>query len=302
VEWVPLLAPQPRLGIVRVTSRGRTYELPYLSRPGSGPALLFVHGLGGAKENFLWATQSRALAHCELLMFDMPGTGLARFRPDDGLDVSALADLTQLVANQLMRGSYFLAGASMGGLVSLLQIRRHGIDRIRGVINIEGNLASEDCMFSRRVVAHSLEAFRDRVFEEMMHELRRSAYAGDRLVAHHMALNVDVRAYHAYSFQTVAESDSGVLLEEFVELPVPRLFLYGDANRHLPYLHRLWCSDVRVVEVPDSAHFLFYDNPVATFQAIGGFVDEVTGNSMNRVEALVAALDRNRTARKHAQV
>jgi pimeloyl-ACP methyl ester carboxylesterase len=130
-------------------------------------------------------------------------------------------------------------------------------------------------LFSRRVVQHSLERFIDSVFGQMIEELRRSTFTGDRAVAHNMALNVDARAYHAYSFQTVAESDSGTLLPEFLDLPVPRMFLYGDANRHLSYLDRLRRGDVKVVEVPDSGHFLFYDNPVATFQAIARFVEVV---------------------------
>lgn len=273
MNWIPSRSQPPRLDLVHVTLNGRTYDLPCISREGPGPAVLFVHGLGGAKENFLYALQSPALAHCKLLMFDTPGTGLADFHPDDGLDVSALADITQLVAEECVSGPYFLAGASMGGLIALLRLRRHGLDRIRGFVNMEGNLASEDCMFSRRAVPHSLEDFTDHVFEDMFRELRRSAHTGDRVIAHNMALNVDARAYHAYSFQTVAESDSGALLDEFLALPVPRLFLYGDANRHLSYLPLLRRSDVQVVEVPDSGHFLFYDNPVEAFRAVGAFVD-----------------------------
>ena len=235
--------------------------------------MLFVHGLGGAKENFLHAVQSPALADNTLLMFDIPGTGLAPFRPDDNLDVSALAEFTERVAERLITGSYVLAGASMGGLIALLQIRRHGAERLLGLVNVEGNLSGEDCMFSRRVIPHSLDAFVDGVFEQMIEELRRSTFAGDRVIAHNMALNVDARAYHAYSFQTVAESDSGNLLPEFLGLPVPRLFLHGEANRHLSYLDRLRRGNVQVVEVPDSGHFLFYDNPIATFEAIGHFVN-----------------------------
>jgi pimeloyl-ACP methyl ester carboxylesterase len=70
----------------------------------------------------------------------------------------------------------------------------------------------------------------------------------------------------------VRESDSGHLLDEFIELPVPRLFLYGEANRHLSYLSRLRESDTEVCEIPKSGHFLFYDNPVATYEEIGRFV------------------------------
>jgi pimeloyl-ACP methyl ester carboxylesterase len=238
---------------------------------------MFVHGLGGAKENFYAAFQSATLAECTLVAFDCPGTGLAEFRADQGLDVSALADLAQGVADRVFPGPFFLAGASMGGLITLLQIRRHGLARIQGLINLEGNLGPEDCMFSRRVIPHTLDTFADTVFEEIIKELRSSRHAGDQLVAHNMATNIDVRAYHAYSFETVAESDSGVLLEEFLELPIPKLFLYGDANRHLSYLDRLRRGEVRVVEVADSAHFLFYDNPVATFRSVGAFVHEVAG-------------------------
>jgi pimeloyl-ACP methyl ester carboxylesterase len=276
-DWIPARSQPPRLGTVRVTRGARSYDLPYLARPGAGggPSVLFVHGLGGAKENFLWAVQSPALAHCDLLMFDTPGTGLARFHPEDALDVTALADLTQLVADQLMPGRFVLAGASMGGLITLLQMRQYGMERIRGYVNIEGNLASEDCMFSRRAIPHTLETFQRRVFAELMREMRQSPFVGDRIIASNLALNVDARAYHAYSFQTVAESDSGTLLDEFLALPMPRLFVYGAANRHLSYLERLRRSDVRVVEVPDSGHFVFYDNPVETFRAVGAFVESL---------------------------
>jgi len=275
MSWIPALSEPPRLDVAHVTFRGRGHDIPYLHRPGSGPTVLFVHGLGGAKENFYWATQSPALARCELLMFDQPGTGQARFSPEDGLDVSALAELTQAFSARLISRPYILAGASMGGLITLLQMRRHGTDGIRGYVNIEGNLLGEDCMFSRRALPHSLEEFSKRVFVEGMQDLRRSPRCGDQIIAHNMALNVDVRAYYTYSFETVKESDSGALLEEFLGIRMPKLFLYGDANRHLSYLPRLRASDVRVVEVPDSGHFLFYDNPVATYRAVGAFLDEV---------------------------
>ena len=269
---IPVQTNLPRLDRLTVEWRGRHFSLPYLYREGTGgPAILFVHGLGGAKENFYAAFQSPALADCTLATFDEPGTGLAAFDPNAGLDVSALADMAQSVADQLLPGPYFLAGASMGGLITLLQIRRHGTGRIKGFINLEGNLSAEDCLFSRRVIPHDLDSFGPE-FRRMTGELLESRYAGDQMIAHNLALNVDIRGYHAYSFETVAESDSGRLLEEFIDLPIPRLFLYGEANKGLSYLPRLGASGVRVQEIPSSAHFLFYDNPVETFRAVGEFV------------------------------
>ena len=254
----------------------------YLFREGTGgPSVLFVHGLGGSKENFYAAFQSPVLADCTLATFDEPGTGLASFHADANLDVSALAEISQSVADQLMTERFFLAGASLGGLITLLQMRRYGVERIEGYINLEGNLMPEDCMFSRRAVSHKLECF-EPVFEQMMKELRASRYAGDQIIAQNMALNVDMRAYHAYSFETVMESDSGQLLGEFLNLGIPRLFLYGAVNKSLSYLPRLLTSDVQVKEIPSSAHFLFYDNPIETFRAIGEFVHPIHSKRLSQ--------------------
>ncbi len=261
-------------GRLAVAWGGRRLSLPYRRRTGTGPALLFVHGLGGSKENFSAAFDSPALRDCALLTFDLPGSGAAEFPVDAGLDVSALADLTQAVAEALLPTPYFLAGASMGGLITLLQLRHHGRGRVRGLVNLEGNLCPEDCMFSRRVVPHARETFVQEVFPGMIAELRRSPYAGDRIIAEDLTTKIDARAYHAYSFQTVAESDSGRLLAELLALDLPRLFLHGDANRGLSYLPRLRAGGVRVQEIPASAHFFFHDNPGATFEAIGAFVHE----------------------------
>jgi len=96
-----------------------------------------------------------------------------------------------------------------------------------------------------------------------------------------MALNTDIREYYAYSFETVAESDSGRLLQDFLALRMPRLFLYGEAHRSLSYLPKLRASDVDVQEIPNSAHFLFYDNPAAAFDEIGRLVSDKASKASN---------------------
>jgi pimeloyl-ACP methyl ester carboxylesterase len=240
--------------------------------------LLFVHGLGGAKENFYAAFQSAALADCDLLAFDLPGTGLAEFDPATCPDVRTLAEITHLVWKSIVPRPVFLVLASMGGLIGLLMIRRYGTAGIHGLINIEGNLAPEDCMFSRRVTLHTFNELSQTLFREIQAELLASRYPGDHMIAHNMALNTDVRAYFRYSFETVQESDSGRLLDEFLAIPVPRLFLYGDANRSLSYIPKLRASNIETCEIPQSAHFLFYDNPVATFDHMGRFVTKHSGS------------------------
>jgi pimeloyl-ACP methyl ester carboxylesterase len=269
--WRPAMGRLPRWEAVDITWQGRPVSLPYFHRSGmGGPSLLCVHGLGGAKENFYAAIQHPALTSCTVLAFDEPGTGLAAYQ--EGMEVSGLADCLHAVAERLMPEPFFLVGASMRGLISLLHVRRQGTGRILGFINLEGNLLAEDCMFSRRVIAHSLASLEATLCPQMIQELRSSRFPGDHLIADNMSINVDIRAYHAYSFETVRESDSNRLLEEFLALPSARLFLDAAANRHLSYLQRLRDGGVTVREVSRSGHFLFYDSPVETFQMIGDFV------------------------------
>src|SRR5262245_41836918 len=100
---IPIQTKLPRLDLLAVEWSGRRVRLPYRYRAGAaGPSVLFVHGLGGAKENFSAAFQSPALADCTLVTFDQPGTGLATFDPTASLDVSALADMAHGVADQLL--------------------------------------------------------------------------------------------------------------------------------------------------------------------------------------------------------
>ncbi len=270
---LPLTTPHPKMDKFDLAWRGRSFVLPYIHRQGTGgPTVLFVHGLGGGKENFYAALQSKAMATFTIVMFDLPGTGLSPFNPDTELDVSGLADLTHNFAKQIIEGRYWIAGASMGGLISLLIIRKYGSNSLQGLINIEGNLCGEDCMFSRRVVSHTLTSFGS-LYQQMVGELKQSRFVGDQIIAQNMVLNLDPRAYYKYSFETVSESDSGRLMPAFLELRLPKLFLYGEANRTLSYLDRLRASDVTVKEIGSSAHFLFYDNPVATFETISEFLE-----------------------------
>src|SRR5262249_50752510 len=110
-------------------------------------------------------------------------------------------------------------------------------------------------------------------YDAMCAHLMASSFPGDHLIAHNMLMNLDRRAFYTYSFETVAESDSGTLLDEFVNLPCPRLFLYGEHNRTWAFLPRPRSTDVEVHEIARSAHFMFFDNPMVTYAAIGDFVD-----------------------------
>ena len=58
-----------------VNLKGSKIKISYFHRPGKKGTIIFVHGLGCSKEDFLGATKVKELKDYELLAFDWPGAG-----------------------------------------------------------------------------------------------------------------------------------------------------------------------------------------------------------------------------------
>jgi len=220
-----------------------------------------VHGLGNAAANFDELVDEPALAGHRLIALDFPGCGVSPYPEDRSLRIDDLVDLLEAFVTTMGLSKFLIVGASMGGLTALLYAERHP-EWLLGFVNVEGNLAPEDCLFSRLVVPHSREHFERVVFPEIKRSLGRRPERGFR--EHLLVLaQADPRAFYDYSFQLVADSDHGRLLDRFLALRTPRHFVHGSANRGLSYLPRLRGSECMVTEIASADHFLFYDNPEA---------------------------------------
>jgi len=204
-----------------------------------------------------------------LVAADNPGCGDSSYDENHPLNIDGVVELIEKFVAHLGLNRFLLVGGSMGGLVALLYAERN-LNTIAGFVNVEGNVAPEDCMFSRKVIPHSYSQFEKTVFPQIKKAL--SAKAGRGFAQHLRVLEkASSRAYYDYAFQTVEYSDRGNLLERFLNLPVPRCFLYGSKNRHLSYLQRLLESDCIVMEIPNADHFLFYDQPNYYAAALASF-------------------------------
>jgi pimeloyl-ACP methyl ester carboxylesterase len=125
-------------------------------------------------------------------------------------------------APHLWWATLLLVGGSMGGLVALLYAEQNP-DKIAGFVNLEGNLAPEDCMFSRNVIPHSYSRFESIVFRQIKKAL--SAKEGRGFARHLQVLGqANPRAYYDYSFQTV-ESSFAVWPRTFSNHRIPTIRL-----------------------------------------------------------------------------
>ncbi|NIM17513.1 MAG: hypothetical protein GTO45_36330 [Candidatus Aminicenantes bacterium] len=62
------------------------------------------------------------------------------------------------------------------------------------------------------------------------------------------------------------------MIQRFLKLNVPKLFIYGSENRSLPYIPELRKGGCEVVEIPKSNHCPNYDNPEDFYQVITNFL------------------------------
>ena len=162
----------------------------------------------------------------------------------------------------------------MGGLTMLKYITKYGYAKLNGIINIEGNLAEEDCLFSAKVIKYHYQDFCDIGFQEIVMNMRKNISCGYQTIANNMELNTNLSSYFNYSFQTVKYSATGELLDTFLNLNIPKIFLHGDKNNQLSYIPKLKSEGITVKEIPNSDHFLFYDNPSILYKNISEFIQQ----------------------------
>ena len=261
-----------------VPYRGRDFRLSYFKRAGNSHTLLFLHGLGGSKTDFVPAAAFPELDNCTLVGIDVPGCGQSNYFDDFSLNLWDVAEIVHQATIALDLPEFAVVGQSFSGVTALLLIEKHP-ERVRQFINLEGNLTPEDCnIFSRAACSYGFEGREEEYFRHLRHRLTESRQATLQTFGEIFRANVwSPKAWHDYCKSIVDLSDHKALRDQFVQLPIPRMFLYGVENRHLSYLPLLRDSTVKVIEVPSSNHFIVYSNPIFLYKSIGEFLNGNVG-------------------------
>ncbi len=263
----------PQILTMPILYKGKLFDIEYFFREGNKETIVFLHGLGGSKENYWEACKTNALDGHTLICPDNPGTGNSTYYDDFLLNVDDLTNITSLFIDQLNITNFILVGTSMGGLTTLLYLRGSGSEKVKAYINIEGNLMPEDCMFSSKVVTYDFDTFANQIFPKTILEMKNKGNTGYHIIANNLQLNTNVRSYYNYSFQTVEYSATGELLKQYLSLALPRIFICGEENKTLSYLPEMIKNNMDIKYIPDSNHFVFYDNPKALYDVVAAFID-----------------------------
>lgn len=232
--------------------------------------LLFLHGFGSTKEDYADAIRHRHLQHHPIIAYDAPGTGETSCSDLSAISIPFLVKTAIAVLEAYRVNNFHVVGHSMGGLTALLLCNQLN-PRALSFTNIEGNISPEDCFLSRQVILHA-DPDPNSFFEEFIERARRSTQRSSALYAASLQFKVRAEAVKAIFSSMVDLSDNEDLMSMFIGLSCPKMFMYGEENRHLSYLKSLPSRRVKVVEIEDSGHWPMYSNPVRMWDELAAFL------------------------------
>lgn len=251
---------------IALSVEGIGLSIAAMHRPGPRTPVVFLHGFGSTKEDYADAALAPEFAGRELLAWDAPGFGASDCDDLTAVSIPFLVKTARAVLRHFDIERFHLVGHSMGGLTALL-LADGEPGRVATFVDIEGNLAPEDCFLSRQIRSHThddpkvfLARFAERAWS--------SPDWASPLFAAGLAAKVRPEVVRSVFESMVDLSDSGDLMRRFLALPFPRQFMHGDQNRHLSYLGALREAGVDVAEIERCGHFPMYSNPPQMWAAI----------------------------------
>ncbi|OOQ84920.1 alpha/beta fold family hydrolase [Penicillium brasilianum] len=254
--------------------QGVNLNLSTIHSLNSSPPILFLHGFGSCKEDLADLVIHPSLQKYGFIAFDAPGCGHTTTDNLSATDIPFLVATAEAVLNHFQITKFHLMGHSMGGLTALI-LAHQNHDRVLSFVDIKGNLAPEDCFLSRQIFtfpSNDAEAFLDQFIDRT----RKAKSYASPLFASTLRARVRAGAIRPIFESMVHLSDHGDLMEKFLGLPCPKMFMFGEENRGLSYLGRLEEQGVELAMIEESGHFPMYSNPVEMYRRIADFLARIS--------------------------
>lgn len=245
-------------------------------RAGSGPRILFLHGLFCDGRYFHHAAEEAGLDGLELVAVDLPGFGCS-----PGVAGAAIAEMAEALrplledtsGRPVLLASHSMATSPAARVAHLA----------RGFVSIEGNILPGHLALSDRLVALDDKAFAaefariQNMADNALKWATTMADAGLRrqLSASYSRCTAD--AVQRVAREINADVRSGVLPSFLVAASLPMLTIYGTRSGYggsRRELERIFPS-MAFEAIEGARHFPMLDQPQRTYAAIAAFAREV---------------------------
>jgi pimeloyl-ACP methyl ester carboxylesterase len=247
--------------------QGVNLQVAAVHRGGVDAPIVFLHGFGTSKEDYLDIAHRHDFAGRPFLAYDMPGAGVTDCTDPGAVDIPFLVHTARAVLERTGIGRFHVVAHSTGALAALMLAHQEP-GRVLSFVNIKGVLGPEDCVLSRQALAQPDPAT---FFLKAAEHTRNAPHYGSGMYAANLPHKIR-RGAVAGMFRSMVElADHGNLMGKFLSLPCPRMYLYGEQCAGLSYLPVLDANGVELAEIPHSGHLPMYSNPVAMWRQIAEF-------------------------------
>lgn len=238
-------------------------------RVGEGARVVWIHGLGESSVSFEpVVARLPGFAH---VLVDLPGYG----RSPWPAAAPSLVDVADGLASWLAEDPpAVLVGHSMGGVLATLVAER---TRVRGVVDVDGNLSRGDCTFSAAAAAYSLAEFVAHGFAELRAAVYADGATRPELRGYHAAMCFSAPyVFHRHALDLVELSTGGTLAPRLAALAAETLFVAGvpdgicAASRALLDQHGIpWLG------IEPAGHWVYLDQLDRFSEALAAFLGSV---------------------------
>lgn len=231
--------------------------------------VLFLHGLGCAKESFEGAWKTSILRDYSLLVPDLLGFGASAKPERFSYSVEDQAEVVMAEVGKYPHDRVHMVVHSAGGAPGLL-VAEMLEDKLGVFINAEGSL-NRGGAASARTAAVSFEIFEKEIFNKIKAGLVTHPEPGYRLWADWMR-KADPVACYKTSVSLLEWIENGKLVEKFNALKAKKVYIFGEksAQRLAPVFEAI--PDIAKIEIPNAEHFMMIDNPEAFYSAVANLL------------------------------
>jgi pimeloyl-ACP methyl ester carboxylesterase len=232
------------------------------TRPAEPTATIFyVHGLGESGLSFEGLLAAPELASFRQVAPDLPGYGRSAW-PQRAPSIDETVDELAAFWRRRAEAPAVVVGHSLGGVLGQLLAERHpGL--VLALIDVDGNKAGADAVFSGRAAAEPLEEFVAAGFDRLREAVYRTGRKERAQRGYYASLRLaDPRVFHRHSVDLVALSHGEDLATRLAALPMPKYYVAGAPGgasaRSLELLRR---AGVPTIAIAPSGHWPFLDQP-----------------------------------------
>ena len=281
-----------------VTIDGRQVNVVEL---GSGPAIVFIHGLSGSWQNWLEQLPVFARDH-RVIAFDLPGFGASEM-PREKITISGYGRFVDALLDELGATSAAVVGNSMGGFIGIeLAIRFP--ERVERLVLVSAAGLSIEYLRNERALA-LLGLVGNRLAAYSGWLASRSDALARRPVARRMIFGIVAHRPDRLPGPLVAEQVRGSGKAGFIpaldaltdypirdrlgEIACPTLIVWGAEDKLVPArdadeFARL-ISNSRKVVWPETGHMAMLERPEAFNRLLAAFLAEEPGERVGASDA-----------------